>query len=310
VGRLLTKIRKISPLTLENLTYDLLVRKGLRNPRWRTPGADGGRDIEGEFPISDFSGESRMERWYVECKRYDVAIDWPTVFEKIAYARNHSSDYLLMVTTSSISPACRTEVARWNAAGERPFIRDWSGADLERMLSLDQLLLVKYQLTKSQRDREGSAVPILSVLAKSLHQVHGESYATGAVSYATEFASSIAEFASTWFDSEALNAVRSRARFIVDRDAFSWLEFEGQQPSIQWNPYALRAVFATVRFYTQSSTLKVKWNGTGHAQWLEVKLIDAKRSIDMRQTLNLICGMANLEWEKSFDRVTIKNRGR
>lgn len=72
--RLLDKLRCLPHRNFENLVYDLLVRRGLGNVKWRTPGADGGRDIESEYMVYDFSGSARVERWYVECKRQRQAV--------------------------------------------------------------------------------------------------------------------------------------------------------------------------------------------------------------------------------------------
>src|SRR6185503_13599865 len=97
--RLIAQLRALTPTEFENLSYDLLVLSGLRNATWRTPGPDAGRDIEGEYLTVDLSETLSLERWYVECKHYTSAIDWPTIFAKIAYAQNHRADFLLLVTT-------------------------------------------------------------------------------------------------------------------------------------------------------------------------------------------------------------------
>src|SRR5258706_15282013 len=93
----------------ENLVFDLAIAAGLRNATWRTPGSDEGRDIEGELTTVDFSGHTSVQKWYIECKRYSSSVDWPTVWEKIAYADAHAADYLLVVTTSHLSPQCKNQ---------------------------------------------------------------------------------------------------------------------------------------------------------------------------------------------------------
>ena len=107
-------LQKLKPTLFENLTFDLLQAVGLTNLRWRTPGSDVGRDIQGELVVQDISGDSTKQIWYVECKRYSKAISWPIVYEKIAYAANHNADYLLLVTTSSVSPQCADEIKKHN----------------------------------------------------------------------------------------------------------------------------------------------------------------------------------------------------
>jgi hypothetical protein len=85
---MLSKLKTLTPQDFENLTYDLLMLAGIRNLVWRTPGSDGGRDLEGLYNRVDFADGVVSEVWYFECKRYQSAIDWPTVFGKIAYAAN------------------------------------------------------------------------------------------------------------------------------------------------------------------------------------------------------------------------------
>ena len=47
------KIVDLSPTELENLCFDLLLKLGLKNLVWRTPGRDGGRDVQGEHFVED-----------------------------------------------------------------------------------------------------------------------------------------------------------------------------------------------------------------------------------------------------------------
>jgi len=48
----------LAPSEFENFSFDILNAAGVRNLTWRTPGADGGRDIEGSIFVTDFSGSS------------------------------------------------------------------------------------------------------------------------------------------------------------------------------------------------------------------------------------------------------------
>src|SRR5258708_28477822 len=100
---LVNGLKRMEPEQFENLTYDILLLSGVQNLRWRTPSADGGRDLEGEITTVDFSGETVKQRWYIGCKPYAQSINWPTVYEKLTVAVNHQADYLLLVTTTNIS---------------------------------------------------------------------------------------------------------------------------------------------------------------------------------------------------------------
>jgi restriction endonuclease Mrr len=113
-SNLVARLKRLEPQEFENLAYDILFLSGVQNLRWRTPSADGGRDLEGDLAVVDFSGETVRQRWYIECKRYSQSLSWPTVYEKLAIAINHAAHFLLFITTSNFSSQCRDEVQRHN----------------------------------------------------------------------------------------------------------------------------------------------------------------------------------------------------
>lgn len=163
-----TKIKALDPTQFENLVFDILVEKGMLNLIWRTPGADGGRDIEGIFSTLDISGFRSTQRWYIECKRYKSAVDWPTIYGKLAYAENHGADYLLMATSSSYSPNAITETERWNQKGRRPQIRLWPVSQLEIELKSAPNTAHKYGLESHLRTSSLPYLTIVKEIAKQL----------------------------------------------------------------------------------------------------------------------------------------------
>ena len=225
MGRIIDDVLKLSPRSFENLVYDLLVRRGLVNPVWRTPGADGGRDIEGVYPTVDLSGTSHVEKWYIECKRYEQSVDWPTVFEKLAYATNHGAEYLLICTTSTLSPKCRDEIATRERFGATPRVRAWEGHDLETFLSSDQLLLLKYSIGDNAEQQADLAVsPLLWASAKSSQNAYGFGVMSDhGPSVAVELAASLAELAAV--GAERLKAGSAqRWKFDQARDLYDWCD--------------------------------------------------------------------------------------
>ncbi len=155
------------------MTYDLMVFSGLQNATWRTPGPDGGRDIEGVWLQSDPAMEFRQESWYVECKRYKSSVNWPTVFEKVAYASNAEADVLLVVTSAALTPNCKSEISRWNARKQRPIIQYLDGARLAARLSLYPALLVKYGLDKANSAMVGGR-GVLAALVAACDSAEGD----------------------------------------------------------------------------------------------------------------------------------------
>ena len=132
---LLVNISKLSSTQFENLIYDCIRSMGVRNLVWRTPGSDGGRDIEGQVIITDLVGVDKAEKWYVECKRYKQSIDWPTIWKKVAYADSQCADVFLLATNSNPSPACENEISNWNKKKRTPTIRMLRGYSLVELLS-------------------------------------------------------------------------------------------------------------------------------------------------------------------------------
>ena len=132
---LLANISKLSSTQFENLIYDCIRSIGVRNLVWRTPGSDGGRDIEGQVIVTDLVGVDKAEKWYIECKRYKQSIDWPTIWKKVAYADSQCADVFLLATNSNPSPACENEISNWNNKKRTPTIRMLRGYSLVELLS-------------------------------------------------------------------------------------------------------------------------------------------------------------------------------
>ena len=159
------RFHALTPSQFENLAYDLLTWRGMRNAAWRTPGADGGRDIEGSYEVQDLSGAHQSQKWYVDCKRYASSVGWPTVYEKLSYADSNGADFLLIVCTPSVSPQCRTEIDKWNAKSPKTKIRTWEPHYLER--HHDMLILTKGScLTNPPRQPAAMRFLLLSKVEK------------------------------------------------------------------------------------------------------------------------------------------------
>jgi len=141
-----SKLDQLSPTAFENLVFDLVRISSVKNLVWRTPGPDGGRDLQGEFTDVDFAGTSRTSKWFIECKRYSSTISWPTVWEKLAYADSHQSDALLIVSTATFSPQCLNEIENWSGGKRSPSIRVWPRNELIYRLELNPAVAFKYGL--------------------------------------------------------------------------------------------------------------------------------------------------------------------
>ena len=254
---MLTKLKGLSPRAFENLVFDLLSMIGMHNLQWRTPGSDGGRDLEGQFWSRDFAGMSRAERWYIECKRYRAAVDWPTVREKLAYAENHSADFLLLVTTSSLSPQCIDEVNRSNLSNLRPVIRSWSGHDIVMKLTLEPKIVIKYALISDQRAVPSSFLALSLQLAKMTQAAYAAHEFNSQSQRPLEAAAAISELMT-----RRMNDLEEFGRFApqdfqVAEDRYQWLTIDDSPRSYQIDRSGLRAILTSWRLLTRCESIRL-----------------------------------------------------
>ncbi len=248
---LVEKLKALAPAQFENVVYDLVTSAGLRNAVWRTPGSDGGRDIEGEFVTTDFSGFSITAKWYVECKRYESSVDWPTVWQKIAYADSHNADYLLVVTTSALSPQCKTEVSTWNKNHRRPSVRCWEGSILDQILTHYPGILVKYGLAQDTKLVPASFMKLSQETSKIVQAAYGASEMQEWDNPALEAASAMSELLTVRIRDAETEGRIAKTPFILNMDRFHWLSVNGDPALLGgFDRHGLRTVLALLRHVT------------------------------------------------------------
>ena len=87
----------------EELCFDLLLKYQFYSLTWNKGGADGGRDIEARFHVSNPVTGFYEEQWYIECKHYTQKVSKAKLMEKFAQARVESIDHFLIITNSYLS---------------------------------------------------------------------------------------------------------------------------------------------------------------------------------------------------------------
>lgn len=174
------RLKDLTPTQFENLIFDLLVSRGMVNVCWRTPGPDGGRDVEAMTVDRDFSGIHSASKWFIECKRYSGSVDWPTIYGKLAYADSMKADYLLLCTSSQFTPAAISQVDGWNSSRRTPKIRLWPAQELENQLNQHPDLKLKYGLSTTSQTPGYSLVSLSLALSKSVASVYLELVFSGA----------------------------------------------------------------------------------------------------------------------------------
>ncbi len=254
-GGILDIISALSPSEFENLTYDCVRASGLRNLVWRTPGADGGRDIEGTASYRDVSGHECIQTWYVECKRYSTSLSWPLVYEKIAHADVQGADVLLVVTNSNPSPPCENEIARWNSAKRRPIIRFWRGYDLPALIRSHPAIAAAYGLSDSITQLHASLLPLSFLISKIVQGAHVATEFEVVPRSGLEAGACLSELLSQRLDDLDRFGRIVPSGQLNSAPAFEWLDWEGTVSG--WEEVGARAMLAFLKIATGSSSVKV-----------------------------------------------------
>jgi hypothetical protein len=230
----------------------------MRNLTWRTPGPDGGRDIEGVTTVRDLAGFEQSATWFVECKHYSSSIDWPTVWAKLAYAQSHDADVLLMVTTNNPSPNCETEINSWNKARKSPAIRFWRGYELANVIRGVPSVGAVFGLIEGEAEAEASLLPLAAVLSKLCENAYTRTYFSPQDTLPIEAAAAISELFVA-----RLGQLREYHKPVpslrVEQGlGYEWLTITGHVTT--WDELSLRAMVAFLRnfFHANSATLAVE----------------------------------------------------
>lgn len=236
----------LSAHEFENLTYDILRLSGFENLTWRTPGADGGRDIDGIVFITDASGQRDTQRWYVECKRYDSSISWPILWQKLAYADVKKADFLLLSTNSNPSPQCETQIAEWNRTARSPRVRVWRSYDLDHLIRLHGVVALKYGLREPTSAFDYDFGGLSELLTKTVQASYVANSLGLESNRALEAAAAISELLTL-----RIKQVKHLGRFPSAAEDFEdslypWVAIGGELAG--FDPASLRAVCAFLRF--------------------------------------------------------------
>ena len=298
---LVTRLKKLAPEEFENLAYDLLFLSGVQNLQWRTPSADGGRDLEGQVPVMDFSGEVVHQRWYIECKRYAQSLNWPTVYEKVAIAMNHDASYLLFVTTANFSAACRDEVQRHNQ--KHPLqIRIWPFYYLDQLLSIHGQVAVKYGLLKSPQALHVDFDKIMLELAKLAQATYAANEFGQKISSRVELIASFTELISVRIEDTKKHGRFVTHRFKPDRDLFAWCE-PNPLRAVNFDAASLRTTLSTVRTVLGLDSLKCAADSAK-----VVVSVPSTTPLRTNELFGLVKTFGMIDWTLEGRQVTLKAR--
>lgn len=287
----------------ENLTFDLVNCLGLQNVTWRTPGADGGRDIEGIQAFVDFAGITVQKKWFIECKHYSNAVDWPTIYKKLSFAHSNGADYLLMCTSASYSTTATDETKRWNAQNNSPQIRLWPGSELEHQLAAFPDLMAKYGLSNVPA-KPGPSIATLSLALSNTIAVHFGSaiFSDQEIDPFLEASQKIALLLQQRIsDLDAFAAIRPILK-APSTEVFHRLEGE----NFEMDVFAFDAIVSYVHAITKRDIIVV--GTTEHSCKLNLAIEDIAIIQNQSKVIKAICIWGDLEFDILPDSIHIKQR--
>lgn len=255
---IIDRVSRLTPTEFENLVFDVIRAMGFRNVVWRTPGSDGGRDIEGYLYSSDPTGFLQIQKWHIECKRYKSAINWPTIWEKLAHADGLGADILFVATNSAPSPKCESRIADWNSQRRRPAIRIWRGYNFPAMLRANLDIAVAHGIIERDSEPKGFGAALALELAKLIHSAHGAIEFGSGSKTAIEAASALAELLE-----HRLRDLDRYGRFqkgptLVQSSVPDWLKIEGSPDETE--EVSFRALSALMRHFMQCDIVRAQAN--------------------------------------------------
>jgi hypothetical protein len=300
-SKLVAGLKKLHPEQFENLTYDILLLSGVQNLRWRTPSADGGRDLEGEFVSVDFSGHTDRQRWYIECKRYAKSIDWPTLYEKLTIAINHQADYLLLVTTANVSVPCRDEIQRHNER-RGVQIRVWPFYYLDQLLTIHGQVAVKYGLVKSPQSLHVDFAKIIEELKKLAQATYAATeFGQKPVDRITLIAA-LTELISARIEDSRKHGRFVNDRFKPDRDTYDWCK-PAPLAAANFDSTSLRAALATIKNVLTLDELECRIAGD-----TIIVAVATTAALRTNALFGLVSTFGMIDWQLAKTEITLKAR--
>jgi len=119
-------INRLSPKEFQDLCYDLLNNNNFTNLKPRGNGADGGRDLEGDFSYS-MGKEKITHKCWVQCKRYGTTpLNFGSFDTEAQKADDQGIEQFIIISNKDLADRGKTDVENWNKK-HKCQIRDWTG---------------------------------------------------------------------------------------------------------------------------------------------------------------------------------------
>ena len=226
---------------------------------WRTPGPDGGRDIEGIYTFIDPSGFSQTQKWYVECKKYSNSIDWTIIWKKIAHAEAHKADILLFMVSNFITPQAIDNIAKWNKGNRRPLIRFLNSADLHNRIQNFPEIGIKYALIENNESNARLiTAPMTDLLLNTIYSITASMETGIDIEPKMALAQAVTDLISTRSNDIAIYEGIHVYPFHEPEDSYEWVESSIELEKAKLDRYGVRAILSYISIFRKSATkLKV-----------------------------------------------------
>ncbi|MCX7012070.1 MAG: restriction endonuclease [Candidatus Sumerlaeota bacterium] len=149
-----------SPSAFEKLCSDLLVAEGCQNVRGIGVGADGGRDILADIPMTS-PVTRHTETFMVQCKWYAAhrSISVRELTDAYMALPVHHADGLLFIASCSFSGAAVTKAEALDRDANTPYrVKLWDGNEIVRCLRKHPVLIAKYWYGSPSRSSRANSV--------------------------------------------------------------------------------------------------------------------------------------------------------
>jgi hypothetical protein len=139
---------QLTSQALEELLFWLSIELGGRDVQWRTgsggPSADGGRDVEATFHVTERDGTLTPRRWWIQAKGRSGTVEAMAVKEAVITASGFADvETVVIATNSAFSNPTRDWVAEFNRGHDRPTAVLWDRNDLESMVVAHPSVLLR-----------------------------------------------------------------------------------------------------------------------------------------------------------------------
>ncbi|WP_326728832.1 restriction endonuclease [Streptomyces phaeochromogenes] len=145
----------------EEFCFELMRELGFVNVDWRkgtglnASPADGGRDIVAERQIEEFDGSVHLERWFVDCKKYQRGVPPDKITGLLAWATAERANVALVIASSFLSNPCKDYLKTYELNNRPPFrVKYWERPQLGKMLEGRDEFVARYVDSRPRTEAE------------------------------------------------------------------------------------------------------------------------------------------------------------